>query len=208
MKEKIKELDFLLAKKLLNYGFKRKKKNTYIRNAGEGVYGISLAETKVKGQEKIHVYIMLTLNFEHLNNLIMYLSNDYSYEGWESIAVNAVNILQGDNPFGFYIGKDTNLEFVVNKLIENIETYCLHIFDDIDTYKKLQSKLYTDDKSIINWLVFKQEWYFLALAIMLGNYSVNDVLEKYCDEFKSTVGTFEEFIKRINDKEKIQEIGK
>ena len=206
MKEKIKELDCLLAKKLLNYGFKRRKKNTYIKNVNEGVYGINLADTKVKGQEKIHIYVILTFNYERLNNLIMYLMNDYSYKGWESIAVNAINIVPGNNAFGFYIEKNTNLEFIVDQTIEAFEKYGLHIFDDIDTCEKLQKKLYEDNKAIINWLVFKQEWYYLALAIMLANDSVNNIIEKYYDEFNSTEETFAEFMERINNHEKIQEI--
>lgn len=206
MREKINELDFLLAKKLLNYGFKRKKKNTYIKNVNGGVYGINLADTKVKGQEKIHIYVMLTFNFERLNNLIMYLMNDYSYKGWESIAVNAINIVPGDNAFSFYVEKNTNLEYVVEQIIEAFEEYGLHIFDDIDTYEKLQKKLYEDNKSIINWLVYKEEWYFLALAIMLNSSSINKIIEKYYDEFNCIDDPFAELMKRINDHEKIKEI--
>ena len=206
MREKINELDFLLAKKLLNYGFKRKKKNTYIKNVNGGVYGINLADTKVKGQEKIHIYVMLTFNFERLNNLIMYLMNDYSYKGWESIAVNAINIVPGDNAFSFYVEKNTNLEYVVEQIIEAFEEYGLHIFDDIDTYEKLQKKLYEDNKSIINWLVYKEEWYFLALAIMLNSSSINKIIEKYYDEFNCIDDPFAELMKRINDHEKFKEI--
>ena len=206
MREKINELDFLLAKKLLNYGFKRKKKNTYIKNVNGGVYGINLADTKVKGQEKIHIYVMLTFNFERLNNLIMYLMNDYSYKGWESIAVNAINIVPGDNAFSFYVEKNTNLEYVVEQIIEAFEEYGLHIFDDIDTYEKLQKKLFEDNKSIINWLVYKEEWYFLALAIMLNSSSINKIIEKYYDEFNCIDDPFAELMKRINDHEKIKEI--
>ena len=199
-------MEFLLAKKLLNYGFKRKKKNTYIKNVNGGVYGINLADTKVKGQEKIHIYVMLTFNFERLNNLIMYLMNDYSYKGWESIAVNAINIVPGDNAFSFYVEKNTNLEYVVEQIIEAFEEYGLHIFDDIDTYEKLQKKLYEDNKSIINWLVYKEEWYFLALAIMLNSSSINKIIEKYYDEFNCIDDPFAELMKRINDHEKIKEI--
>ena len=136
----------------------------------------------------------------------MYSMNDYSYKGWESIAVNAINIVPGNNAFGFYIEKNTNLELIVDQTIEAFEKYGLHIFDDIDTCEKLQKKLYEDNKAIINWLVFKQEWYYLALAIMLANDSVNNIIEKYYDEFNSTEETFAEFMERINNQEKIQEI--
>ena len=149
---------------------------------------------------------MLTFNFERLNNLIMYLMNDYSYKGWESIAVNAINIVPGDNAFSFYVEKNTNLEYVVEQIIEAFEEYGLHIFDDIDTYEKLQKKLYEDNKSIINWLVYKEEWYFLALAIMLNSSSINKIIEKYYDEFNCIDDPFAELMKRINDHEKIKEI--
>lgn len=73
-------------------------------------------------------------------------------------------------------------------------------------HEKLQKKLYEDNKSIINWLVYKQEWYFLALAIMLNRSSVNIIIEKYYDEFNCIDDPFAELMKRINDHEKIKEI--
>ena len=206
MKEKINELDNLLAIKLSDYGFKRTKKSTYIKNVNEGVYGINLSTTKVKGKDKIHVYVMLSFDFERLNNLIMYLMNDYSYKGWKTIAINAVNIVPDDNVFGFYVEKDTNLELIVNLIIKAFEKYGLHIFDDIDTCEKFQKKLYEDNKSIINWLVYKQEWYFLALAVMKNNYSIDDIIEKFINEFSNIDGTIEELRKRISYDEKVKEI--
>lgn len=206
MKEKMKELDYLLEKKLLNFGFKRKKKNTFIKDTNGGAYGINLAVTKVKGQEKMHIYVMLTYNYKSLNNLIMYLMDDYRWKEWEPVAINAFNLIQGDNPFGFYLDKNTNLEFVVEDLLDAFEKYGLHVFDEIDTCEKLQAKLYEENTSIINWLVYKKEWYYLALAIMLNNESVNAIVEKNNKIFSSANGSFEDFIDRINNLEKIKEI--
>ena len=78
--------------------------------------------------------------------------------------------------------------------------------DDIDTCEKFQKKLYEDKKSIINWLVYKQEWYFLALAVTKNNYSIDDIIEKFINEFSNIDGTIEELRKRISYDEKIKEI--
>lgn len=91
-------------------------------------------------------------------------------------------------------------------IIKAFEKYGLHIFDDIDTCEKLQKKLYEDKKSIINWLVYKQEWYFLALAVMNNNYSINDIVDKFINEFNDIDGTIEELRKRISYDEKVKEI--
>lgn len=66
----------------------------------------------------------------------------------------------------------------------------MHIFDNIDTYKKLQNEI-NDNGKMIKWLVFKKEWFVLALAIILKNASLNSIIEKYSFEFDSNDETVE-----------------
>lgn len=205
MKALMDELDNLFSEKIINYGFKRKKKMTYIKNIGEAVYGISFSTTKIMQQDRIHIYVILSLNFEILNKLMMYLMNDYSFKGMQSIVINAVNLKPSEGKFSFYVDKETNISELVDEIINDFEKYALHIFDNIDTYKKLQNEI-NDDGKMIKWLVFKKEWFVLALAIILKNASLNSIIKKNSFEFDSNDETVETLLERANDYNKILEI--
>ena len=81
MKEKMKEMDSLLGEALKKYDFKRRKKGIFKRVINDCIQEVCISETKIRGEEKVHIYIILSFTFKKLNNLIMYLQNDYYYKG-------------------------------------------------------------------------------------------------------------------------------
>lgn len=206
MKDKMKEMDSLLGEALKKYDFKRRKKGIFKRVINDCIQEVCISETKIRGEEKVHIYIILSFTFKKLNNLIMYLQNDYYYKGWGTSGININSLINGKDIFGFYIEKNTDLTPIVEKITLAIENYGLPYFESCNSYEKFERQLYSGNEHIIYNLIFKFEWNILALSILLNEHTTKEIIEKYHDKFFEEESEFTEFNKRLSDQNKILEV--
>ena len=153
MKDKMKEMDSLLGEALKKYDFKRRKKGIFKRVINDCIQEVCISETKIRGEEKVHIYIILSFTFKKLNNLIMYLQNDYYYKGWGTSGININSLINGKDIFGFYIEKNTDLTPIVEKITLAIENYGLPYFESCNSYEKFERQLYSGNEHIIYNLI-------------------------------------------------------
>ncbi len=179
IKEKMQLFDNLMLEQLQPYGFKKKKKHEFVRKQGDCLQHIWILDTKVKGEEKVHIYISIGFKYEQVDKLVDYLRMQKYDKKYPTADINVNALMNTDTVFGFYIDVDTDMKPIVNDIINVIVKYGFSFWEKCDTLEKFQNSLINKDADVwpSTFGLNKPEWNYLALAIILGNMSMISVKE-------------------------------
>nr|MBP3282921.1 hypothetical protein [Treponema sp.] len=173
---------------------------------GECTQGIIIDVNKIRGIEQVHIYIIINFDYKKINNLVMYLQNDYTYKGWKTGAFPNIGNFLPDKNCDFYICKDTDLKPIVSKIHSVIKEYGFPILEKFDTYQKFENSLYEQNEIKRFNLIHGLEWNLLGLSVMLKNHPTEEILEKFHDKLCDENGSLEGLKNRLSDQDKIREI--
>ena len=204
MKEKMEELMLLMENSFCDYGFKKTSKDMLKRKVGECIQGIVIDETKIRGIDQLNIYIHINFYYKKLNNLVMYLQNDYTYKGWATGTFCNIGNFLPDKRCDFSINKDTDLTPIVSKIHSVIKEYGFPLFEKLDTYQKFEDFLYEQNE--VKRLNLNLEWDMLALSVMFKNHPTEEILEKFHDKLCDENGSLEGLKNRLSDQDKIREV--
>lgn len=209
LKEKMKEFDNMLLRLLLCYGFKKKRQHLFVRKQGDCLQHISILETKVRGKSQVHIMVFVGFQFEKVDKVIYFIQNEKYDAKWGTGNINIGALMDTKIPYGFYLNEDTALEPVVQNIFQAIERYALGFWESCDTMDKYEKKLLDKDRIIvISTVALKRpEWNELALAILLGHRSVEEVFEEHAEEFKRNLSLFQIAQERIKQYNVLKEVG-
>lgn len=197
--EQISELKDLLLSKLNGYGFKKKKKNFFIRKVGDCTQHISILETKTKGIEKIHIRISVGFTYEIVEKAISFIQYKKYDNRWATANINLATLMDSKKTYGFYINNATNVSPIVEDIISNVKEYAFEFWDSCNTMNNFYKKLLSKDE-IIRMSTFtlnRPEWNLLALSIILQKDSYDKILNEYQEDFNKNNYVLEQVKERI-----------
>jgi hypothetical protein len=185
-----KKLDEMLTNSLSEFGFKRRGLFKYKKKVGECEEKISLAKTKVRGEEKFHIYVIISANYKCINEVLETITGR-KRPGFSTIAFNMDYFVNGDKVYGFYIDVNTDITAVAEDVTCKVREYAIPELAAIDTIDKYYELLKIKDPRTIYGSTFRHEWSLLALTILKDKKRVREVFEIYEDKLKRNKSAFE-----------------
>lgn len=183
MKEKIIELDDLLAEMFKRYGYKRKRKRTYHCKIEGGVQEIHFSPTKTRGKDEAYIDIYAGFDYPELNKIICFL-RDEQYKKTTFTAFR--NIYPYINPkklYGFYIDSLTDVIAIADDILDKFEKYVFPFLEKCNTLEKYEAMLLIKDQETKRSALQPIEWNLLALSLLLNRNNSDKVIEEYYDKF-------------------------
>lgn len=209
LKEKMAELDSMLARLLSDYGFKRKRKLKYVRKNGDCLQHIIITETKVRGVSQVHIKVHVGFKYEKVDKAICFMKNIEYEAKWATASINVGTLMDSKVSLGFYVNESTELEPIVLDIFHVVEKYAFSFLNSCDTLDKYEKMLSERDKDVrmSTFGLKRPEWNLLALAIILGHRSVEEIFEEYEEDFKKNLPLFQVAKERINRYDVRKEVG-
>ena len=182
-KEKLKDLDMLMAQKLEALGFKRRKKFWYQRMKGECLQHILLTESKVPGKDQYWILLHFGFTYKAFSEVMLYLQGYRFDKDSRTVQNNIINLMKAkDNlHFNLYLSDTSNTEEVAGYLTGLLDRYAAPLWEANDTFDKFIS-FYENEKKTLGFP--EEEWFYLTLALLKDPDSYKDVLEKYKSVFE------------------------
>lgn len=181
--EKIKNLQELLLLQLSDYGFEKKRKNVFVRKKNDCIQYITILETKIKNQNKIHINVKIGFSYEIINRIISFIQEKKYEKKWMTANINLGTLINNKEPYGFYISEESEIDCIVENIMYNLVEYAIGFWNDYDDLKKFYTAL-KEKRSIIEMSTIalkRPEWNLLALSILLEPKSFETILEEYDD---------------------------
>ncbi len=183
IKDKLKDLDKLMAQKLEPLGFKRCKRFWYQRMQGECLQHIYLSENKVPGKEQCWIQLNFALTFEEFSKIMVYLQG-YSFDKYvTTVQNNIINVMYAKDKlhYNLYLTDTSNTEEVADYLIGLMDRYVVPYWDAYGSFEKFAEHYENGEKS---FGFPDEEWFHLTIALMQDTDSYKDVMERYHDRFE------------------------
>ncbi|MCM1253314.1 MAG: hypothetical protein NC321_10875 [Clostridium sp.] len=207
IKEKMLEFDNLFLKQLSYYGFRKKKKHVFVRKQGDCLQKLTITETKIRGEPTIYINIHVAFSYEKINRVIYFIRNEEYDASWSTASTNVCSLIKDRNLFGFYVSESTELEPFVQDISCNIVPYALDFLESCNTLDKYEKMLLDRNEDVRLAPVKKIEWNLLALAILLGHRTVEEILDEYEDAFKKNLSLLQTAKERIKEYDVVKECG-
>jgi len=207
------ELSFMIAMQelfilhLKEYGFRKKRKNFFIRTINESIQHISILDTKVKGKNEVHIYISVGFTYDLVNKAISFI-RDVNYDKkWATANINLSSLINNNRIYDFYINEKTDIEYVVTDIIQNIKEYAFEFWDSCNNMEKFYNKLLNRDDIIrkSTFTLKRPEWNLLALSIILEKGNYNDIINDYKEDFEKNKYLIEDIKMRIGNYDIVKE---
>ena len=207
IKDKMLEFDRILLEQLQEYGFAKKGKHEFRRKQGECLQHISIADNKVRGEDKVHIDVNIGFKYEQLDKIISYLKNEKYDKKWPTADINLFGIIGTNNVYGFYIDEYTDLVQIINDIMSALVNFGFDFLEKCNTVEKFEQMLIKKDKTvqISTFALEKPEWNLLALSILLEHLSVDEIVKEYEPDFMRNKVQWDIAKKRISTYEAIKE---
>lgn len=207
IKEKMIEFDNALYKRLSQYGFSRKRKYQYVRKVDVCQQHVSIQDTKIKGEEKVHIFISVGFKYEEINRIIAYLKGEKYDNKWPTGSINVDSLIDSKKIYSFYIESHTDVNPIINSIISVLEKYAFPFLETCNSLEKFENMLICKNKEVVSSTIGldKPEWNLLALSIVLEHISVDEVVKEYENDFMSKPVQWEMTKTRIERYDKIKE---
>ncbi len=189
IREKMKEFDNMLLKQLSCYDFKKKKKHMFIRKQEDCLQHISVLETKVRGESRVYISICVGFTYEKIDRVISFIQNEEYDNRWATANINITSLMNAKTPYGFYLDESTELEPIIKDILFAIESYSLGFLESCNTLDKYEKMLLDRNENVrkSTYTLKRPEWNLLALAIVLGHKTIEEIFEEYEDDFKKNI---------------------
>ncbi len=209
MNEKMNEFDNFLAILLGEYGFKKKRKHVFIRKQGDCLQHISILETKVRGKSQVHIMVCVGFQYEKIDKVIYFIQNKEYDAKWVTANINIDMLMNTKVPYRFYISENTELKPIIQDILHVVECYALNFWESCNTMEKYEKKLLEKDRIVVKSTAAQKraEWNLLALAIILGHKTVDEIIEEYEEDFQKNLPLLQVAKERIKQYDVLKEVG-
>lgn len=201
MKEKILELDKLLADELIQFNFKKKGNHKFKRNVNQCIQHISFVTTKVRGKDEVYINIYVGFTYPKLNETICFLKQEKYDKRWSTSNINMDSLVNLPNVYGFYINETTEFIPIVKDIMYNIEKYAFPFLDNCNTLEKYEKMLVNRDEKvrISTYTLERPEWNLLAISLLLHPHKCDGIIEEYYNDFEKELSLLENARQKIKE---------
>lgn len=197
--KQIAKLEELLLLQLNKYGFRKKRKNYFIKKVDDCIQHVSILETNVRGTNEVHINICVGFTFEMVNRVISFIQCEKYNSKWATANINLAFLINPKKTYGFYINDETEVNSIVEDIILNLKKYAFEFWYSCDSMDKFYKKLIKKDELIrmSTFALKRPEWNLLALSILLQEDYYDMIINEYQEEFKKNNYTLEKIRERI-----------
>lgn len=199
MKEKLMELDGLLAEMFKSYGYIRKRKHTYHCKIEGGVQEIHFCPTKTRGKDEACIDIYAGFNYPELNKVICFLRDEQYKKTMFTAFRNIYPFINPNKFYRFYIDPLTDVVAIANDILEKFEKYVFPFLEKCNTLEKYEAMLLNKDEGTRRSALQPIEWNLIALSLLLNRNNSDEVIEEYYDEFAKDLNQLEILKERIKN---------
>ena len=159
----------------------------------------SITETKIRGEPTVYINIHAAFSYEKINRVISFIQNQEYDAVWSTASANVSSLIKDRKLSGFYVSESTELEPFIQDISCNIVPYALDFLESCNTLEKYEKMLLDRDENVRGAALKKPEWNLLALAILLGHRTVEEILDEYEDAFKKNLSLLQVAKERIKE---------
>ena len=193
LKDKIEKLNKKILELVSNYGFRQKRKGVFMRKQGECIQHFSILNSKVRNYDQILIDVGLGFTYEKVNKICYAVKNIPYDSGWATAHIEATSLIQLKKKekkelFRFFVDRETNIDSIVYHIFDFFLNYGLDYWDKYSSLEEFEKHLLSKDEIIIysTNALQKAEWNLLAVAIILKNISIDEILMIIKDEYNLT----------------------
>ena len=181
----------------------------FIRKQVDCLQHISILETKVRGKSQVHIMVCVGFQYEKIDKVIYFIQNKEYDAKWVTANINIDMLMNTKVPYRFYISENTELKPIIQDILHVVECYALNFWESCNTMEKYEKKLLEKDRIVVKSTAAQKraEWNLLALAIILGHKTVDEIIEEYEEDFQKNLPLLQVAKERIKQYDVLKEVG-
>ncbi len=199
-KESVTELELMVLDRLSKDGFKKKKKNQFIRLVDECVQDITLLEYKTRSKDEVNIMANYSFTYDNIEKCISYIQGKKYDKVWSTGTSTLCNVFNEKEYINFYINGDTDVEPLADVIIKSIKKFAYSFWEKCNTYDKFRTELF-DKNTEVRWnmvLCNNEAWNKIALSLIYNDGCVDKIIGYYKDKLEDTACVvFSECVPRI-----------
>jgi len=199
--EQIQRLEEMLLVQLGKHGFKKKRRNTFVRKENDCIQHMTILSTKKRGENTALISINIGFTYERINKIIAFIQEERYDNRWATASINLATLINRNEPYNFYINEEQQLDSTVEDITKNIESYAFDFWGKSNKLEKYYDLLKSENE-IIRMATFplkRPEWSLLALSILLKKDSYYEILQIHREDFEKNNFSINKIRSKEND---------